>query len=46
MDVKEIERLKKLVALFDSANAGERTNAIDAAGALLKSPRQVDGRST
>jgi hypothetical protein len=36
MDTKEIDRLKKLVALFDSANEGERTNAIGAAGAMLK----------
>jgi hypothetical protein len=36
LDAKDIDRLKKFVALFDSANAGERTNAIDAASALLK----------
>jgi hypothetical protein len=36
MDPREIDRLKKLLALCDSANDGERNNAIAAAGALLK----------
>lgn len=36
MDAKDIDRLKKFVALFDSPNEGERTNAMAAATALLK----------
>jgi hypothetical protein len=36
MDAQDLNRLKKLLALGDSANEGERHNAIAAAGALLK----------
>jgi hypothetical protein len=36
LDAREVDRLKKLVALFDSPQGGERDNAVAAAGALLK----------
>ena len=31
MDTHEVERLKKLVGLFDFANEGERANAVSMA---------------
>lgn len=41
MDAKEIERLKKLKALFDSPNKGEADNAKAAAATLLKKHGKV-----
>jgi hypothetical protein len=45
LDAKDIDRLKKFVALFDSANAG-RADQRDRRGIrTAKAARQVDGRS-